>query len=76
MFLYRLDDPLMWGIKGFKCDPKKARWTLAAEDICFTNPVFSYFFRLGQEFGSVIIFPFVCVYERERESPCERDDQC
>lgn len=43
-----LDDPLMWGIKGFTADPKLARWTLTAEDICFTNPVFSYIFRLGK----------------------------
>lgn len=43
-----LDDPLMWGIKGLSADPKQARWTLAADDICFTNPLFSYFFRLGK----------------------------
>lgn len=43
-----LDDPLMWGMKGFLADAKLARWTLAAEDICFTNPIFSYFFRLGK----------------------------
>lgn len=43
-----IDDPLMWGIKGFPMDPKLARWTLTAKDICFTNPVFSYFFRLGK----------------------------
>ncbi|MCO5549146.1 hypothetical protein L7F22_002612 [Adiantum nelumboides] len=43
-----LDDPLMWGIKGFSADAKTARWTLAAEDICFTNPILSYFFRLGK----------------------------
>lgn len=44
-----LDDPVMWGFKGFPtCDAKFARWVLAAEDICFTNSVFSYFFRLGK----------------------------
>ncbi|KAG6551349.1 hypothetical protein Mapa_007135 [Marchantia paleacea] len=44
-----LDDPLMWGMKGLRItDPKLSRWTLSAEDICFTNPIFSYFFRLGK----------------------------
>ncbi|XP_073390283.1 N-acylphosphatidylethanolamine synthase isoform X2 [Physcomitrium patens] len=44
-----LDDPLMWGIRGLPlADPKRCRWTLAAEDICFTNVFFSYFFRLGK----------------------------
>lgn len=44
----RLDDPLMWGFKGFPVtDAKLARWVLAAEDICFKNTVMSYFFRLG-----------------------------
>eukprot|EP00250_Pteridium_aquilinum_P008521 c18011_g1_i1 orf=28-807(+) len=43
-----LDDPLMWGIKGLSSDPKLARWVLTADDICFTNPIFSYFFRLGK----------------------------
>ncbi|KAI5082904.1 hypothetical protein GOP47_0002647 [Adiantum capillus-veneris] len=43
-----LDDPLMWGMKGFSADAKLARWTLAADDICFTNPILSYFFRLGK----------------------------
>lgn len=44
-----LDDPLMWGFKGFPItDAKLARWVLAAEDICFRNTVMSYFFRLGK----------------------------
>ncbi|KAJ4844911.1 hypothetical protein Tsubulata_002646 [Turnera subulata] len=44
-----LDDPLMWGFKGFPVsDSNLARWVLAAEDICFKNPFFSYFFRLGK----------------------------
>ncbi|XVF56981.1 hypothetical protein PTKIN_Ptkin06aG0165600 [Pterospermum kingtungense] len=44
-----LDDPLLWGFKGFPTmDAKLARWVLAAEDICFKNPVYSYFFRLGK----------------------------
>ncbi|XP_050230605.1 N-acylphosphatidylethanolamine synthase isoform X2 [Mercurialis annua] len=39
----------MWGFKGFPtCDPNLARWVLAAEDICFKNPIFSYIFRLGK----------------------------
>ncbi|KAM7523923.1 hypothetical protein LguiA_013825 [Lonicera macranthoides] len=44
-----LDDPVMWGFKGFPItDAKLARWVLAAEDICFKNTVLSYFFRLGK----------------------------
>jgi hypothetical protein len=45
----RLDDPLMWGAHGLpRFDPAFTRWVLTAEDICFTNPVYSYFFRLGE----------------------------
>uniref|UniRef100_A0A7C8YUZ7 Tafazzin family protein n=1 Tax=Opuntia streptacantha TaxID=393608 RepID=A0A7C8YUZ7_OPUST len=44
-----LDDPLMWGFRGFPVtDAKLARWVLAAEDICFKNTVLSYLFRLGK----------------------------
>ncbi|WCJ32867.1 Phospholipid/glycerol acyltransferase family protein [Euphorbia peplus] len=44
-----LDDPLMWGFPGFPtADSNLARWALAAEDICFKNPLLSYFFRLGK----------------------------
>lgn len=44
-----LDDPVMWGFKGFPtCNANLQRWVLAAEDICFKNPVLSYFFRLGK----------------------------
>lgn len=44
-----LDDPVMWGFKGFPTsDASLARWVLAAEDICFKNTVLSYFFRLGK----------------------------
>ncbi|KAL6993317.1 folate gamma-glutamyl hydrolase [Sarracenia purpurea var. burkii] len=33
-----LDDPVMWGFKGFPTmDAKLVRWVLAAEDICFKN---------------------------------------
>lgn len=47
-----LDDPLLWGFQGFpSMDSKLARWVLAAEDICFTNKVSSYFFRIGMEFS-------------------------
>ncbi|CAA2997288.1 N-acylphosphatidylethanolamine synthase [Olea europaea subsp. europaea] len=44
-----LDDPVMWGFKGFPVtDAKLGRWVLAAEDICFKNMALSYFFRLGK----------------------------
>ncbi|XP_074264248.1 N-acylphosphatidylethanolamine synthase-like [Silene latifolia] len=44
-----LDDPLMWGFKGFPItDARLARWVLAAEDICFKNKMLSYCFRIGK----------------------------
>ncbi|RLM66460.1 N-acylphosphatidylethanolamine synthase isoform X2 [Panicum miliaceum] len=44
-----VDDPLMWGFKGFPTsDAKLGRWVLTAEDICFRNVVMSYVFRLGK----------------------------
>ncbi|XP_042450401.1 N-acylphosphatidylethanolamine synthase-like isoform X3 [Zingiber officinale] len=44
-----LDDPLIWGFKGFPTmDAKLARWVLAAEDICFKNKLLSYMFRIGK----------------------------
>ncbi|KAG4939002.1 hypothetical protein JHK84_045201 [Glycine max] len=44
-----LDDPVMWGFKGFPIfDTKLARWVLAAEDICFKNALYSYIFRVGK----------------------------
>ncbi|XP_021891096.1 N-acylphosphatidylethanolamine synthase [Carica papaya] len=44
-----LDDPVMWGFKGFPTlDADLGRWVLAAEDICFKNALLSYFFRLGK----------------------------
>ncbi|XP_062113683.1 N-acylphosphatidylethanolamine synthase-like [Humulus lupulus] len=44
-----LDDPLLWGFRGFpSMDSKLGRWVLAAKDICFTNNLSSYFFRIGK----------------------------
>ncbi|XP_011004395.1 PREDICTED: N-acylphosphatidylethanolamine synthase isoform X2 [Populus euphratica] len=44
-----LDDPVMWGFKGFPIFYSNlARWALAAEDICFKNSLLSYFFRIGK----------------------------
>ncbi|CAM8976536.1 unnamed protein product [Rhodiola kirilowii] len=44
-----LDDPVMWGFKGFPTmNSKLARWVLAAEDICFKNALYSYVFRVGK----------------------------
>ncbi|KAL2966149.1 hypothetical protein AAZX31_16G100800 [Glycine max] len=44
-----LDDPVMWGFKGFPIfDTKLARWVFAAEDICFKNALYSYIFRVGK----------------------------
>ncbi|KAF9673050.1 hypothetical protein SADUNF_Sadunf11G0108600 [Salix dunnii] len=50
-----LDDPVMWGFKGFPIfDSNLARWALAAEDICFKNPLLTYFFRTGNHFFLLI----------------------
>ncbi|CAN6440135.1 unnamed protein product [Victoria cruziana] len=44
-----LDDPLLWGFKGFpSTDSNLGRWSLAAEDICFKNSMLAYFFRIGK----------------------------
>ncbi|KRY85556.1 Tafazzin -like protein [Trichinella pseudospiralis] len=46
-----LDEPIMWGIfpwSFYFCNPLKMRWILAAEEIVFTNPIYSRFFSLGQ----------------------------
>ncbi|XP_014271664.1 tafazzin [Halyomorpha halys] len=43
------DDPGMWGflhLNDFTC--KNMRWALAADNICFTNRFYSYFFMLGK----------------------------
>lgn len=46
----------MWGaFKGLlSLDPELARWVLAAEDICFRNPIFSYIFRTGMSYVFVV----------------------
>lgn len=45
-----LDDPLVWSILPVStlCRPKKMRWTLGAQDICFTNLLTNLYFSLGQ----------------------------
>ncbi|RZC62840.1 hypothetical protein C5167_024610 [Papaver somniferum] len=51
-----MDDPLMWGFKGFPTtDARVQRWVLAAEDICFRNSMLSYLFRLGMDVLSSLI---------------------
>ncbi|XP_015591156.1 tafazzin homolog isoform X1 [Cephus cinctus] len=44
------DDPGLWGslnLKHLLCR-RRMRWSLAAQDICFTNVWYSYFFMLGK----------------------------
>ncbi|RUP45989.1 acyltransferase-domain-containing protein [Jimgerdemannia flammicorona] len=46
-----MDDPILWGLmplRSFLKCPQRMRWVLAAADVCFTNPAFSFFFALGQ----------------------------
>lgn len=59
-----LDDPLLWGFKGFpSCDANLSRWVLAAEDICFKSSPLSYFFRLGK-------CEFLCLFWLSSECSC------
>ncbi|RIB08886.1 Tafazzin-like protein [Gigaspora rosea] len=48
--LSTLDDPLLWGSIPFKnfLRRHRTRWTLGAQEICFTTPKLSKFFALGQ----------------------------
>ncbi|EGG25136.1 tafazzin family protein [Cavenderia fasciculata] len=46
-----LDDPILWGrLLPFDtlCNPIHMRWTLAASNILFTNPIYSKIFTLGK----------------------------
>ncbi|KAF8582411.1 acyltransferase-domain-containing protein [Ramaria rubella] len=45
-----VDEPLTWGIlpSSHFTRARPMRWSLGASDICFTNPLFSEFFRQGQ----------------------------
>lgn len=43
------DDPGIWGCLGLNhFTYKNMRWSLAADNICFTNRFYSYFFMLGK----------------------------
>lgn len=50
-----LDDPMMWGMMPFSTyfDTSKARWTLGAADIMFTNRFISPLFHHGQVIKTV-----------------------
>jgi len=48
-----LDDPTVWGALlpwSWQIKAARHRWTAAADDICFTKPLHSLFFALGQTF--------------------------
>lgn len=64
--LCSLDDPLLWGFKGFpSLDANLARWVLSAEDICFKNYALTYFFRLGMppfSFPSLLSLFYLSVF--------------
>jgi monolysocardiolipin acyltransferase len=44
------DDPLLWGMLPHRVlwRPLLMRWTLSAEEVCFTNPFTRWFFASGQ----------------------------
>lgn len=51
-----VDDPLAWGaLPTGQCllNPRNMRWTLGAQDIMFTNPIYRWFFRNGQVIETV-----------------------
>lgn len=50
-----LDDPVLWGMLDWSCllNSQIMRWSAAAQDICFTNSLHSYFFALGKTFPVV-----------------------
>ena len=48
-----LDDPLIWGPlipMKWQLNSGRHRWSAAAQEICFTNPLYSLFFSLGKTF--------------------------
>ncbi|TLS29804.1 hypothetical protein PpBr36_00333 [Pyricularia pennisetigena] len=47
---FSIDDPLIWGVLPLKYsfNHSNLRWSLAAHDICFQNPVLTTFFNLGK----------------------------
>ncbi|KAI8912681.1 endocardial fibroelastosis 2 [Gorgonomyces haynaldii] len=49
-----LDDPLLFGILStHHLEPERMRWSLGAKEICFTNPLFNWFFSAGQVLPTV-----------------------
>ncbi|CAO3661396.1 unnamed protein product [Umbelopsis ramanniana] len=50
-----IDDPVLWGILPVRtlCNIDKMRWVLGAAEICYTNPITSLFFGLGQVIPTV-----------------------
>ncbi|XP_058009024.1 N-acylphosphatidylethanolamine synthase [Hevea brasiliensis] len=59
------DDPVMWGFPGFPSfDTSLARWVLAAEDVCFKNPLLSYFFKIFYQPLFFFFFFFLRIFLR------------
>ncbi|XP_054164739.1 tafazzin-like [Oppia nitens] len=48
-----LDDPLIWGVlipMKWQLNAGRHRWSAAAQEICFTNVLYSMFFAMGKTF--------------------------
>ena len=70
--VYRIDDPLIWGVLPFKYgfDPGNHRWSLGSYDICFKNKcvdqicIYPFFVRLADSNLLISQTPFHFLHAR------------